>query len=325
LTQEVQEVFWSGLAPGIANLSWGDRNYGVEHPRMSEPVFFPPAARISLADIVACTGAAVIESADLSAIISGAAPLDEAGPGELTFLDSPENVVLLETSRATACFVTPDDASRLPKATLALVMEEPYRGFALALQRMFPQATQPKSLLGTAGINPGASIHSEARLEQGVIIDPGVIIGPRAEIGFGSIIGANSVIGSDVRIGRDCLIGPQVTISHALIGNRVIVHPGAHIGQSAIDFRHAGIALAQPGLPKAPGIGRVIIQDGVEVGANSTIDRGTAGDTVIGEETRIGNLARIAENVVIGRHCIIPAQAGLSARARLHDFASLGA
>jgi len=262
---------------------------------------------------------------DLSAIISGVAPLDEARPGELTFLDSPENAVLLERTRATACFVTLSDASRVPKATFALVMEEPYRGFALALQRMFPRALRPKSLLGTTGLNPGASIHSEARLEQGVIVDPGVVIGPRAEIGFGTIIGANSVIGSDVRIGRDCLIGPQVTISHALIGDNVIVHPGARIGQSSIDCRHAGVALAPPGLLKALGIGRVIIQNGVEVGANATIDRGAAGDTVIGEETRIGNLARIAENAAIGRHCVIPAQAGLSDGARLEDFASFGA
>src|SRR5208282_6437801 len=136
---------------------------------MSEPVFFPPVVRTPLADIVACTGATVIEGADLSAIISGVAPLDEAGSGELTFLDSPENAVLLERSRATACFVTPSCASRVPKATFALVMEEPHRGFALALQRMFPQAIRPKSLLGTTGLNPGASINSEARLEHGVI------------------------------------------------------------------------------------------------------------------------------------------------------------
>jgi UDP-3-O-[3-hydroxymyristoyl] glucosamine N-acyltransferase len=291
---------------------------------MSEPVFYPPAARTSLADIVACTGAAVIESADLSALVIGVAPLNEAGPGELTFLDSPENAVLLETSRATACFVPPDFATRVSKPTLALVMEEPHRGFALAVQKMFPQAILPKSLLGTAGINPGASIHSEARLEHGVIIDPGVVIGPRAEIGSGSIIGANSVIGSDVRIGRDCKIGPQVTISHALIGDRVILHPGARIGQSAPDFLYSRFALAPPGLAKPPGIGRVIIQDGVEIGANSTIDRGAVGDTVIGEKTFIGNLARIAENAAIGRYCIIPAQAGLSAGSRLADFATLG-
>ncbi|MGH6848335.1 MAG: UDP-3-O-(3-hydroxymyristoyl)glucosamine N-acyltransferase [Methylocella sp.] len=286
---------------------------------MSEPVFFPRAAMTSLADIVAFAGAAVADGADLTAIISGVALLDEAEPGELTFLDSPENSVLLETSRATACFVTPGDAPRVPKATLALVIDAPSRGFALAMRRLFPQAVRPKSLIGTAGINPGASIHPEARLEQDVIVDPGVVIGPRAEIGSGSIIGANSVIGSDVRIGRDCRIGPQATITHALVGDRVILRPGVRIGQPSVNFGHAGIALAPQGLPSALGIGRVIIQDGVEIGANSTIDRGAVGDTVIGEETRIGNLVRIGANARIGRHCVIPGQADLSG-ARLEDF-----
>jgi UDP-3-O-[3-hydroxymyristoyl] glucosamine N-acyltransferase len=279
---------------------------------MSEPVFFPRAARASLADIVACTGAAVVAGADLSIIVNGVAPLDAAEPGELTFLAAPENAMLLETSRATACFVTPGDAPRVPKTTLALVMEEPSRGFALAMRRLFPQAIRAKSLLGTAGIDPGAAIHPEARLEQDVIVDPGVVIGPRAEIGSGSIIGANSVIGSDVRIGRDCLIGPQVTITHALIGDRVILHPGVRIGQPSVDF-----GPAPRGLHWAQGIGRVIIQDGVEIGANSTIDRGAVGDTVIGEETRIGNLVRVAENVTIGRCSIILAQAEISAGAQL--------
>ena len=286
---------------------------------MSEPFFFPRPARTSLADIVACTGAAVVAGADLSAIVSGVAPLDEAGPGELTFLDSPEIAMLLETSRATACFVTPGDAPRLPKTTLALMMEEPSRGFALAMRRLLPQAIRPKSLFGTAGINPGASIHPEARLEQDVIVDPGVVIGPRAEIGSGSIVGANSVIGSDVRIGRDCLIGPLATITHALIGDRVILHPGVRIGQPSVDFGHARIALAPHGLASTPRIGRVIIQDGVEIGANSTIDRGAVGDTVIGEETRIGNLVRIAANVTIGRCCTILAQAEIPAGAQLED------
>ena len=153
-----------------------------------------------------------------------------------------------------------------------------------------------------------------------MIVDPGVVIGPRAEIGSGSIIGANSVIGSGVRIGRDCLIGPQVTMSHALIGDRVILHPGVRIGQSgSISVMPRLTRRASPGCRELAGS---FIQDGVEIGANATIDRGAAGDTVIGEETRIGNLARIAENVAIGRHCVIPAQAGLSAGARLEDFAS---
>src|ERR1700730_10262660 len=152
---------------------------------MSEPVFFPRAARTSLADIVACTGATVVEGADLSAVIQGVAPLDEAGPGELTFLDSPENAMLLETSRAAACFVTPGDLPGVPKTTLALVTEEPSRGFALAMRRLFPRAIRPRSLFCTAGINPGAAIHPEARLEQDVIVESGGVIRARAGMRFG--------------------------------------------------------------------------------------------------------------------------------------------
>ncbi len=266
---------------------------------MSEPIFFPCALKTSLADIVACTGAAVAEGADLSAVIRGVAPLDEASPGELTCFDSPEDAALLETCRATACFVAPRHAPLLPNTTLALVMDEPYLGMMRAMRLLFPQTTGPQPLFGTAGVNPGASIHPEARLEQDVIVDPGAVIGPSAEIGSGSIIGANSVIGADVRIGRNCLISPQVTISHALIGDRVIVHPGARIGQPGVLLGKAGV----------PGIGRVIIQDGVEIGANSTIDRGLLRDTVLGEETKIANLVHVAANVTLGRFCTIPSQA----------------
>jgi hypothetical protein len=188
---------------------------------MSEAFFFPRATETSLADIVSFTGAWVAEGADLSALIRGVAPLDEAQPGELTVLDSPQDAALLEAGLAMACFVTPSNAPFVPQTTLALILDEPHLGFARAMRLLFPHATEPKSLFGTAGVNPGASIHPEARLEQDVIVDPGAVIGPRAEIGSKSIIGANSVIGADVRIGRNCLISPQATISYALIGDRV--------------------------------------------------------------------------------------------------------
>lgn len=286
---------------------------------MSEPFFFPRIAHTPLADIVACTGAAVGENTDLSIIITGAGAIGEAGPGELTFLDCPENTVLLETSCAAACFVKAAQAPLLPKSTIALVVADPYPAFVLALRKLFPQALRPSSLFGTAGINPGASVHPEARLEHDVIVDPGAIIGPRAEIGSGTIIGANSVIGYSVRIGRECSIGPQVAISHALIGDRVTLHSGVRIGQTGVYAGHCGPGPCAKALAAAPRLGRVIIQDGVEIGANSTIDRGPAGDTVIGEETRIGNLVHISENVMVGRYCSIPAQAKIARGAQIED------
>ncbi|WOJ90725.1 UDP-3-O-(3-hydroxymyristoyl)glucosamine N-acyltransferase [Methylocapsa polymorpha] len=287
---------------------------------MTNPVFFWRELRPSLADIVAFTGARVAEDADLSSLIGGAAPLDEAEPGELAFVDHPRNSDLLETTRATACFVTPRDAARVPKSAVALVTDDPVRAFALALSRIFPSATRPASLFAAAGVNPGASIHPEARLEPGVIVDPGVVIGPRAEIGAGSIIAANSVIGPDVRIGRDCSIGAQVTISHALVGNRVVVLPGVRIGQAGLGLEDFGSHANWRRPPRTPQIGRVIIQDDAEIGANSTIDRGGTRDTVIGEGAYVGNLAQIACDVTIGRYCVIFAQVSVEASTKLGDF-----
>ena len=157
-----------------------------------------------------------------------------------------------------------------------------------------------------------------ARLEPGVIVDPGAVIGPRAEIGAGTVIGANAVIGPDVRIGRHGAIGPGATIACALIGDRVIIHPGAHIGQDGFGF-----ALGPRGHLKVPQIGRVIIQDDVEIGAGSTIDRGANRDTIIGEGTKIDNLVQIGHNVVIGRHCVIVSQVGISGSCVIDDFAAL--
>ena len=156
-------------------------------------------------------------------------------------------------------------------------------------------------------------------MEEGVTVEPGAVIGPEASIGSGTTIAAGSVIGYRVYIGRDCYVGPNATLTHALVGNRVTIHAGASIGQDGFGF-----AMGRAGHQKVPQIGRVIIQDDVEIGANTTIDRGALRDTVIGEGTKIDNLVQIGHNVVIGRHCIIVAQTGISGSAELGDFVALG-
>jgi UDP-3-O-[3-hydroxymyristoyl] glucosamine N-acyltransferase len=289
---------------------------------MSEPLSFPRAVKTSLAEIAAGAGAVTAEGADLSVIITGVAPLDEAGPGELTILDSPQDAALLETSQATACFISPRHAPLVPQPMLALIVDEPYLGLARAIRFLFPQLEGRDSLFGGAGVNPGASLHPEARLEQDVIVDPGAVIGPRTEIGSGSVVGANSVIGADVRIGRHCLISPQVTISHALIGDRVIVHPGVCIGQKGILTAKPGTGLHLRNTAELPTVGRVIVQDAVEIGANSTIERGILSDTVLGEGTRIGSLVHVGTHVTLGRFCVIPSQVQIPPGARHEDFFS---
>jgi UDP-3-O-[3-hydroxymyristoyl] glucosamine N-acyltransferase len=163
-------------------------------------------------------------------------------------------------------------------------------------------------------------VHPSARLEAGVVVDPFAAIGSRAEIGAGTLIGSGAVIGPDVCVGRLCTVGAGATIQNALIGDRVIIHPGARIGQDGF-----GYLPDAKGHQKIPQIRRVIIQDDVAIGANTTIDRGSTRDTVIGEGTKVDNLVQIAHNVSIGRHCLIATQTGLAGGVTVGDFVMMGA
>jgi UDP-3-O-[3-hydroxymyristoyl] glucosamine N-acyltransferase len=156
-------------------------------------------------------------------------------------------------------------------------------------------------------------------LGEDVELAPGATIGPGARIGARTRIGPNTAIGRGVTIGRDCEIGANVTISHALIGDRVTVLSGAQIGNPGFGF-----ATSPSGHVKIPQLGRVIVQDGVEIGACATIDRGALGDTVIGEGTKIDNLTQIGHNTIVGRHCVIVAQVGISGSCELGDFVVIG-
>ena len=286
---------------------------------MTEPVFFQAATGLTAQEIAALTGATLPARPSAERRISGIAPLDRAGPTDLSFLQSPKHEAQFAATHAGICLVTRRFADLAPPHTIALVTAAPYRAFVTVAQKLFPQALRPSSLFEARGVAAGALVHPTARLEDGVTIDPGAVIGPRAEIGAGTVIGPTAVIGPDVRIGRDCAIGAGVTISHALIGDRVIVYPGARIGQDG--FGH----LPGPkGHDKVPQIGRVIIQDRAEIGANATIDRGAIRDTVIGEGSKIDNLVQIAHNVEIGRHCLLAGQTGISGSSSVGDFVMMG-
>ncbi|ACL56522.1 UDP-3-O-(3-hydroxymyristoyl)glucosamine N-acyltransferase [Methylobacterium nodulans] len=286
---------------------------------MSDPVFFSSVGPILLAEVAALAGAALPEGLDRELAIRGAAPLESAGPDDLAYMDNAKYAEALGLTRARACLVSPRFAARVPEGTIALVTPQPYRGFAKVLARLFPSAARPTSLFGATGVSPGSFVHPAARLEPGVVVDPGVVIGPGAEIGAETVLAAGAVIGPGTRIGRGCAVGPGASVLHALIGNRVIIHGGARIGQDGFGF-----AMGAGGHLKVPQVGRVIIQDDVEIGANTTIDRGASRDTIIGEGTKIDNLVQIAHNVVIGRHCVIVAQVGISGSTTLEDYVVLG-
>jgi UDP-3-O-[3-hydroxymyristoyl] glucosamine N-acyltransferase len=246
------------------------------------------------------------------------APLDRATPRAISFLDNKNYAALAGATHAGACFTTAALAKHLPEHVPAFVVQEPFRAFVMVARELFPHALRPSSL-AQAGSMAGAHVHPTARLESGVTIEPGAVIGPRAEIGSGTVIGATAVIGIEVLIGRDCSIGAGTVITDALIGDRVIVHPGCTIGQDGFGF-----VLGGGGPIKVPQVGRVIIQDDVEIGAGTTIDRGAIRDTVIGEGTKIDNLVQVGHNVSIGRYCVVAGQSGISGSSTLHDFVALG-
>ena len=285
---------------------------------MSDPVFYPAPTPLQLGEAAALAGAGLPDGADPGQLITGAAPLEEAGPGDLAYMDNAKYAEALAQTRAGLCLVSRRFAAKVPRTTSPLVVPDPYRSFALVLGRLYPSMARPGSAFGHEGVSPGSHVHPASRLEQGVTVDPGAVIGPGVEIGTGTVIGAGAVIGPGVRIGRHCSVGPQVVVTHALLGNRVILHPGVRVGQDGF-----GYAMGAQGHLKVPQIGRVIIQDDVEVGANTTIDRGGTRDTVIGEGTKIDNLVQIAHNVVIGRHCVIVSQTGISGSTTLEDFVVL--
>jgi UDP-3-O-[3-hydroxymyristoyl] glucosamine N-acyltransferase len=281
--------------------------------------FFPPSSAPTLAEVASWCSATLADGADPGRVVRDVAALDQAGPGELTFLDNPRYLDALKRTRAAAALVATRYASAAPSTCAALIVREPYRAMALVMTKLYPSAVKPGSAFGETGVSAAANVHPLARLEPGVIVDPGAVIGRAAEIGAGTVIGANAVIGPEVRIGRDGSIGAATTIAAALIGDRVIVHPGAHIGQDGFGF-----ALGNRGHLKVPQIGRVIIQDDVEIGAGVTIDRGANRDTVIGEGAKIDNLVQIGHNAVIGRHAVLAGQSGVSGSSVIGDFVALG-
>jgi len=284
---------------------------------MTEPRFFERPEGLTAQEIAALTGAVLHGSADRR--IGGIAPLDRASPGDLSFMQSPKYLAQFTATLAGICLTTEKFAAKAPAHVAVLVTPAPYRAFVAVAQKLYPGAMRPSSLFEASGVSPSALVHPSARLESGVTIDPAAVIGPRAEIGAGTVIAPGAVIGPDVRIGRGCAIGAGATIVHALIGDRVIVHAGVRIGQDGF-----GYLPGAAGHGKVPQVGRVIIQDGVEIGANSTVDRGAIRDTVIGEGSKIDNLVQIAHNVEIGRHCVLAAYTGISGSCSIGDYVMMG-
>lgn len=281
---------------------------------MEHPGFFERAGPFALADVAKATGSEIGRGADPQQMIEDVRPLSDAGSRHVSFIENKKYLEQLDATAAGACLVAPPVVDRLPKGTTPLICKQPYHGFAHALRLFYPTSLQP--MVAAAGAAP---IDPSAVLEDGVIVEPGAVIGPGAQIGRGTRIAAGAVIGARVMVGRDCYVGALSTITHALLGDRIVLHSGVRIGQDGFGF-----AMGRAGHLKVPQIGRVIIQDDVEIGANTTIDRGALKDTIIGEGSKIDNLVQIGHNVIVGRHCVIVALSGISGSTELGDFVVMG-
>lgn len=268
-------------------------------------------------EVAKLVGATLVRG-DPDRMIFGAAPLEAAGEGEISFLENPKYVKHLPGTQASACLCQDRYAERVPAHTAVLTTAEPYQAYSTYLSNAFPSVMRPTGFFGDTDLK--GIVHPEAQLEDGVRVEPGAIVGARAEIGSGTVICAGAVIGEAVAIGRDCTIGANACIQFSLIGNRVIIHPGVSLGQDGFGF-----AMGPRGHRKVAQIGRVIIQDDVEIGSNTVIERGANRDTVVGEGSKIGCGVQIGHNVQIGRHCVLVSQVGIAGSARLGDFVAIGA
>ena len=279
-----------------------------------DPRFFQAEGPFALSALAEISGAAPGGANVGERAFTGVAPLETAGPEEVSFLDNKRYLPAFEASRAGACIVEPRYAERAPEGMALLTTDNPYRAYALVARAFHP----PRS--SSPGIHPTALVDPAARLDAEVTVGPYAVIEAGAEIGAGCEIAAHALIGAGVVLGSCTRVGHGATLSHCILGARCQIHPGVRIGS-----RGFGFTLDPEGYLDVPQLGRVILEDEVEVGANSTIDRGAGPDTVIGAGSKIDNLIQIGHNVQIGRGCVLVAQSGVAGSSKLEDYVMVGA
>ncbi len=280
---------------------------------MADKRFFSLAGPFTLGQIAEMTGSDLSDPVAASKTVVDVAPIGEADATKLSFLDNKKYLSLFQKTSAGACFVRPDLADQAPQGTVCLKNKNPYKAYAIAAQAFYPLVSPSESRAGSAVVDRTAVIG------KGVEISANVVIGKNVKIGDNCRIDPNTVIGDGVEIGNNSEIGANVTLSHAVVGSRVNIQPGCVIGSPGFGF-----AIDASGYLGVPQLGRVLIGDDVDIGANVAIDRGAGPDTVIGQGTRIDNLVHIAHNVKIGKYCIIAGQVRFSGSTELGDYVMIG-
>jgi UDP-3-O-[3-hydroxymyristoyl] glucosamine N-acyltransferase len=277
---------------------------------MTDPRFFEDLGPVTLQDLAVLTGARLADASAGRALVNSAVPLGRAGEGAVSFLSDRRYLNELAETKASACFLNQAQAELAPPGCQVLITPEPQAAWARAAGRLH----RPRRF--SVG---GAAVHPSAKLEEDVVLAHGVVISQDVRVGRGTEIGPNTVIGPGVALGRGCMIGSNVSIGFALVGDNVRILSGAVIGEAGF-----GVAAGRSGAIDIPQLGRVILQDGVTVGANSCIDRGAWDDTVVGEDTKIDNLVQIGHNTRLGRSCALAAHTGISGSVTVGDGVQFG-
>ena len=280
---------------------------------MADPRFFDVAGPYSLEELAQISGGSISSNANGEAKFLDVAPLNDAGSSDVSFLDNSKYFDSFLKSSAGAVIARPSVASQAPAGMQLILMKNPYKGYARVAQAFYPGISIDGVLSDTAYVDETALVGKNCR------IDSGAVIGASVTIGNGCWIGANTVVCSGVVIGNDTQIGPNVTLEKCLIGSQVIIHAGVRIGQDGFGF-----AMGSKGHLKVPQLGRVIIEDDVEIGANTTIDRGAGPDTIIGEGSKIDNLVQIGHNVRLGSRCVVVSQVGISGSTVIGELSVIG-
>jgi len=271
--------------------------------------FYQNTGPYTVQDLAALCGATLGPEVNPNQVITDVAPLHKATAGHISCLHNAKYIDQFKETKASACLVSIDYAHYAPKGVTVLLSPQPYRAYGQVAALFYPSQKR------AGGVSPQAAVHSTAKIGKNCYIGPFAVIEENAIIGDGCEIEAHSVIGAGVELGEGCLVASHVTVNHALLGKRVVLKPGARIGQKGFGFH-----MDESGHLNIPQLGRVIIGDDVEVGANTTIDRGAEADTIIGCGTRIDNLVQIAHNVQVGENCVLVAQSGVAGSTQLGRF-----
>ena len=280
---------------------------------MPDSRFFKKAGPFTLKQLAEIGGCELLKPEEAGKVIGNVNSLHAAAQTDISFLLSKKYVGDLEKTNAGACIVHPDFAVSAPEKTSVLLSKEPYRSYGLIASAFYPAQKAEKTV-----VHPKAVVAASVVIGEGSRIDAGAVIGENVTLGKNCHICPNAVIGDNVVMGDDCIVGENASVQYTLAGNQVYIYPGARIGQDGFGF-----FMSPKGHTKIPQLGRVIIGNDVEIGANTCIDRGALDDTMIGDGTRMDNLIQFGHNVQTGKCCVIVSQVGVAGSTKLGDFVVL--